>query len=150
MEIPAAPALAIIIGTSRGETRRAPLVVDADLVGQRLEAADAGGEDDSGLRRVNVDLSCVRKGHRCGGDGELGEPVDLADLFRAEPLFRFEVTGLAPDDRGMQESLPECVDTHAAAADRTEAGDGDAPPWDGAVRTDAELHQSLDEIRSYA
>ena len=39
MEMPAAPALAIIMGTSRGETRSAPLlVVDADLVGQRLEA----------------------------------------------------------------------------------------------------------------
>ena len=46
IEMAAAPALAIIIGTRNGETRRGPLVVERqDLLLEGVEAADAGAED---------------------------------------------------------------------------------------------------------
>ena len=92
MEIPAAPALAIIMGTSRGETRRAPFsLYTTDLFGQGVEAADAGGEDDAGLGRIGLDVSGVLHRHVGRGDAELGEAVELARFLGPEPLLGFEV-----------------------------------------------------------
>ena len=149
MEIPARPALAIIIGTRRGDTRRAPFSLYTPTWSANVSKPPTPVAKMTPAFAGSTSISPASSKAMCGrGHGELGEPIDLADLLRAEPMFGVEVAGLAPDDRGMQESLPECVDTHPAAADRTEAGDGDAPPPDGAVGADAELHQSLDEIRS--
>ncbi len=85
IEIAAAPAFAIIIGTRNGDTRRGALLVeDVHLLLQRLEATDAGREDDPGASRVDGELAGVFERHLGSRDGELAEAVGSARLFRTE------------------------------------------------------------------
>jgi hypothetical protein len=84
-----------------GDAAGATLVVDAHLLGQRVEPPDAGGEDDARLCRIGADLAGILYRQVGCGDAELREPVDLAHLFGAEPLLGVETTYLAPHDRGV-------------------------------------------------
>ena len=67
-------------GDEEGRDPPGPLFqVDGDLLLERVEAADAGAEDDPGPVRVGADLAGVVHGHVGGGHRELGEAVHTAD-----------------------------------------------------------------------
>ena len=92
IEIWAAPALAIIMGTRNGETRFAPAFVeDLDLLLERVESADARGEHHAGPGGVDLEASRVLEGHVGARDAELGEAVQASRLLGPEPLQRVEV-----------------------------------------------------------
>ena len=84
IEIAAPAALAIIIGTRNGETRRSPFSMRTiDLLLERVQAADAGGEDRAEPARVDARTSpglVERLGRR--GDGELLDAVGPPRLLR--------------------------------------------------------------------
>ena len=86
IEIAAPAALAIIIGTRNGDTRRSPFVdAHADLLLERVQAADAGGEDRAEAGRVDADrVDAAGLGERLGrrGDGELLDAVGAPRLLR--------------------------------------------------------------------
>ena len=143
------------IGHHHGnQSRRDPagtlLAVHHHLFGQGVEAADASGEDDSGLGRIGLNVSGVLHRHVGGGDAELGEAVELARFLAPEPLLGFEVGSLTANDGRVEQALPERLDTGPAAGHRSQTGDGNPPTRYGAVRTPAQLHQSLPLIRSKA
>ncbi len=92
METAAAPALDIIMGTRRGETRRAPFSPKTRIWVSRVSRPPTPvpmiTPDRPG---IGVELAGVVEGHVGHGHGELGEPVDLAGLLGGEPLLGVEV-----------------------------------------------------------
>jgi hypothetical protein len=125
IEIPAAAAFDIIIGTRKGETRRAPCV-DTDLFFDRRDP-DPGRDDDGRRARWPVRPSPER--HRRRGQGELREPVGAPRVLRAvEPLFGVEVEDTPLTlGRRPEQPVPELVLSDAAGRDHPDAGDCDAP-----------------------
>ena len=76
-------AFGIIIGTRNGDTRRAPFsCVDEDLLLERGDAADAGGDEHAAAQRVAVDLAGLRERLGGGGERELRDAVGAARLLR--------------------------------------------------------------------
>ena len=76
-------ALGIIIGTRNGDTRRAPFSrPEEDLLLERGDAADAGGDEHAATQRVALDLAGL--GERLGGGGQrhLRDAVGAARLLR--------------------------------------------------------------------
>ena len=130
IEIAAAPAFAIIIGTSRGETRRGPLAMRRiDLFLDRRQAPGPRAEDDADARRVGAELAGVGERHRGRGDRELGEAVGLARLFRVEPPRRVEgADPLGADGRRARQAGEEGVLADAAGREDAEARHDDAAP----------------------
>ena len=136
MEMPAAPALAIIMGTRRGETRRAPRSLYTPTCSARVSNPPTPvAKMTPGPGRAGVDGTGVLHRQVGRGDAELGEPVDLAHLFGAEPPFGLEVGHRAPDHVGVEQAVPQGVHADAATGDRPQPGDGHPPAPDRAVGT---------------
>ena len=95
MEIPAAPALAIIMGTSRGDTRRAPFSTDSQcdwIFGG--EPAHRPGQVDLGTQffvatvALDVDTYGARAGVQELGEGQRVVVVDGAENDVADPVIQ--------------------------------------------------------------
>ena len=72
--VPRPRALAIIIGTRNGDTRRSPFSTPHDhLRLERLESADAGAEEHAGAIGVDADVTRLRERLGRGGEGDLRE-----------------------------------------------------------------------------
>ena len=150
METWAAPALAIIMGTRNGETRRAPLSWNTSICSWSVSSPPTPvpkiTPEPIG---VDADLAGVDERHVGGGHRELREAVHTPHVFGAEPSRGVEVghTAFAVGRRVVQ-TVPEVVEADPAARHDAHAGDDHAPAPRRALRADPEEHQSLAEMRS--
>ena len=121
IEIPAAPALAIIIGTRNGEIRSAPLLEeDADLLLERLEAADAGGEDHAGAVGVGADARRRRRAAMSAAATEnwAKRSTRRTSLGPNQAVGSKSGTRRVPSGAGRVQPVPEGVEPDAAARRR--------------------------------
>ena len=123
IETSAAPALAIIIGTRKGETRRGPFSRKTPICSCRVSRPPTPvAKMTPAAVGVGAELAGVVERHLGGGHRELGEPVGRAGPLwgRSRPRGRSPPPGARPRAPGC-EAVQEGVEADAAARDDADA-----------------------------
>jgi hypothetical protein len=115
MEMAAAPALDIIMGTSRGETRRGPFSPKIRIWVSSVSRPPTRAHHNARAPGVGIDLAGVLEGHGRHSHGELGEPIELAGFFAGDPALGVEIGDpTLADGRRPVEPGPQRFSAHAA------------------------------------
>ena len=150
IEIAAAPAFAIIIGTRNGDTRRGPFSNSTPIWScHGREPADAGTDLDTGQRRVDVDSPASSRAMTAAPTANWAKRSTRRTSFGVEPDGGVEADhavlarGGRPVDAG-----PEVVLAGATTRDDAESGDRDPPATASVERHLGDRHQSFEVTSS--